>query len=126
MTYFFDANVSSNLARMLQALGVPVVHLYQHFRKDAPDLQWIPWVGKRGWVIVTNDGRILQKPSERSALRRANIRAVFIFGMFSQMERWAQACWLLRWWPRIKAAVRQARPGTNLYVNRMGRISELE
>jgi len=125
VTYFFDANVSSNLAQMLRALGVPVVHLYQHFRKDAPDEQWIPWVGKQGWVIITNDGRILKNPAERAALERANIKAVFLFRGFSQMKRWPQARWLLRWWPRITNAVCQVAPGTNLYINRMGRVSEL-
>ena len=126
MTYFFDANLSTKLAQMLQALGVSVVHLQQHFPKDAPDRQWIPWVGKRGWVIVTTDGRILQNPAERRALERAHIIAVFLFRGFSEMTRWAQACWLLRWWPRITSAVHQAAPGTNLHINRMGRVSELD
>ena len=45
-----------------------------HFPQDAKDEDWLPGVGKRGWIVLTKDSRIAKRTSERLAVANANIR----------------------------------------------------
>jgi hypothetical protein len=41
-------------------------------------VDWLPEIGRRGWILITKDSKIMRKESERRALLAANVRA-FIF-----------------------------------------------
>lgn len=45
---------------------------------DAADLDWLPVVGKRGWVVLTKDGRIRSRTLERQALLGAGVHAFIL------------------------------------------------
>jgi hypothetical protein len=49
-----------------------------HFPVDAEDVDWIPEIGRRGWILITKDSGILRKEKERQALLAGPVRA-FIF-----------------------------------------------
>jgi hypothetical protein len=42
---------------------------------DAKDVVWLPEIGRRGWVLVTKDWRIQERPLEREAIISAKVRA---------------------------------------------------
>ncbi|BAY70779.1 hypothetical protein ACN23B_25980 [Anabaena sp. FACHB-709] len=46
----------------------------EYFGKDAQDVEWLPEVGKRGWVVLTKDGKISNNRLERIAVARAQIK----------------------------------------------------
>jgi hypothetical protein len=49
-----------------------------HFPLDTKDVDWLPEIGRRGWVLLTKDWRIQQRPLEREAMINANVRAFVI------------------------------------------------
>lgn len=59
LTFFLDHQVGRyQVAEALRSAGATVeVHL-DHFPGDAPDMQWIPEVGRRGWVLITKDQKL--------------------------------------------------------------------
>jgi hypothetical protein len=42
---------------------------------DAKDADWLPVVGKRGWIVLTKDDRIRYRQHEYDALMNAGVRA---------------------------------------------------
>ena len=41
------------------------------------DVNWLPEVGSRGWVLISSDRRQSRKPDELAALKRAKVRAFY-------------------------------------------------
>ena len=46
-----------------------------HFEPTSPDAEWLPAVGRRGWVVLTRDRHILTRYLEVRALLLANTHA---------------------------------------------------
>lgn len=73
--FFIDRCLGSvRLAAALRQSGITVEIHDDHFPKDAQDEDWLPEVGKRGWIVLTKDSRIAKRTSERLAVASANIR----------------------------------------------------
>jgi hypothetical protein len=43
---------------------------------EVPDAEWIPLVAAQGWVIITRDARIQERPAEIAAVRDAGAKMV--------------------------------------------------
>ncbi len=78
MTFVFDNTFPPQLVRILIVLGVDARCLQDDFPASTIDVDWLPEIGRRGWVVVTGDRRISKKPPERNALEEANALAVFM------------------------------------------------
>jgi len=75
-SFFLDRCLDSrSLARALRDAGVEVQCHRDHFRHDTPDQDWLPAVGKHGWVVLTKDKHIRRNQLEREALIAAGVRA---------------------------------------------------
>lgn len=81
LTFFLDHQIGRYLvAEKLREAGATVeVHL-DHFRGDAPDTEWIPVVGRKGWVLITKDQNIRRNPLERAAYAAAKLRGFVATG----------------------------------------------
>jgi len=55
------------------------VHI-EHFPQAAPDIEWIPEVGRREWVLITKDQNIRRNPLERAAYEGALLRGFVVTG----------------------------------------------
>ena len=115
MTFFFDNDLSHKLPYVLRILGVNAVHLKSYFGRDAKDREWLPEVGRRGWVVVTKEKRMWTRPAERTLLRRYRITCVCLKGL-RRKGFWDQARWLLARWQRIRSDLEDCRQGTWLDV----------
>lgn len=84
MVFFVDNNLSVNLARAMGHLSdKKVEHLKDHkdqFAENAPDEDWLPWVGQTGRILLTRDLNIAKRPGERKALLDHGIRGFLIGG----------------------------------------------
>lgn len=79
ITFFIDRCLGNRcIAQTLRNSGVTVKIHDEYFSKGAEDVAWLPEVGKRGWVVLTKDGRISSNLLERIAVARAHIK-MFIF-----------------------------------------------
>ncbi|PHV61429.1 hypothetical protein WEU38_07940 [Cyanobacterium aponinum AL20118] len=57
-TYFIDRALGKSVAKALQNLGVKVELHKNHFPSNSPDIEWLPIVSKKGWVVLTKDTNI--------------------------------------------------------------------
>ncbi|PRA81450.1 hypothetical protein CQ045_09550 [Microbacterium sp. MYb66] len=70
----------------------------------ALDLQWMPAVGRAGFIVVTRDRRIRTRPAELTAYREHGIRSVWL-GVKRDMRPDEQAQLFLRHEDRLKREI---------------------
>jgi len=63
------------LAAALIAAGAKVELSRDHFPAGARDVEWLPVVGARGWVVLTKDRQIRRRELELEAFINARVRA---------------------------------------------------
>lgn len=82
ITFFIDRCLGSRcIVETLQSAGINIEIHDKHFDKGAQDVDWLPEVGKRGWVVLTKDANIGKHTLERIAVARAQIK---MFALASQ------------------------------------------
>ena len=81
LTFFLDYQIGRYMvADALRKAGATVEVHIEHFSQSAPDVDWIPVVGKRGWVLITRDANIRRNPLERAAYIDARLRGFVVTG----------------------------------------------
>lgn len=81
LVYYLDANLDGpDLVASLRAGGMTCEAHRNHFQSDAEDVEWIPAIAARGWVIVTRDFAIQRRAAERDAWTRAEATVVMLRG----------------------------------------------
>jgi len=75
LTFFIDRCLGSKeIAGSLRQGGITVEIHDDNFAKDAQDVDWLPQVGQRGWIILTKDANIGKRTLERIAVASARIK----------------------------------------------------
>jgi predicted nuclease of predicted toxin-antitoxin system len=74
-TFFIDRCLGGKrIAEVLRNAGISVEIHDDHFDKGAQDVDWLPDVGRRGWIVLTKDARIGKRPLEKIAVASTGIR----------------------------------------------------
>jgi predicted nuclease of predicted toxin-antitoxin system len=75
ITFFIDRCLGSKkvVVALRQAGMIVEIHA-DHFAPDALDIEWLPQVGEREWVVLTKDANISRRTLEKMAVARAGIR----------------------------------------------------
>jgi predicted nuclease of predicted toxin-antitoxin system len=76
MTLFIDNDMSPALAATLRALGIDARALRECFSAGAPDTEWLPIAGERGWIVCTADRGITQAGGHLPIVRQHQIIVV--------------------------------------------------
>lgn len=118
LEFFLDNNISLKIAAGMRAFGESVHHLQDEFPEDAKDIDWLPVLGKRGWILVTRDERIRYNRLEREQFSAHSIGAFFLSG--KNMGRCEQIQQVVKAWPRMKYEAQKARRPFALRVARNG------
>lgn len=72
ITFFLDNCLGRYVVSdALRNEGYEVELHTDHFAEDAPDTEWLPEVGKRGWIILTKDNHIHRNQIEIAALLKS-------------------------------------------------------
>jgi predicted nuclease of predicted toxin-antitoxin system len=76
---FLDENHCNNkrILRVLEDSGIAVERHLDHFPRGTPDEDWLPFVGKNGWALVTTDARIRYRSCEKLAVRENSVRMFY-------------------------------------------------
>lgn len=75
VTFFIDRCLGKKrIAQVLTKAGITVALHDDHFPDNAQDVDWLPEVGKKGWVILTKDSSIINNKLERIAVASANVK----------------------------------------------------
>jgi PIN domain-containing protein len=81
LTFFLDRQIGKYVvAAALRGAGANVEIHDDHFAQATPDLDWIPVVGARGWVLITKDQNIRRNRLERAAYEAAGLRGFIVTG----------------------------------------------
>ena len=86
---YLDENLcnSTLIHAALTKLGVRFERHLSHFSRGTLDENWLPLVGKNGWVLLTADKRIRYNLLEKRALDKNRVREfVFTSGNMSGRE----------------------------------------
>jgi PIN domain-containing protein len=124
LTFFLDYQIGRYVvADALRKAGASVEVHIDHFAPAAPDLEWIPEIGSRRWVLITRDANIRRNPLERAAYEAAGLRGFVVTG--KEMGGHDLATLLVRC---LQGMVNRAagRPGPLLFtISRGGVFSKL-
>jgi predicted nuclease of predicted toxin-antitoxin system len=75
IVFFIDRCLGrKHVPESLRQLGINVECHDDHFSKEAQDTEWMPEVGRQGWIVLTKDARIGKRTLEKIAVTRAGIR----------------------------------------------------
>jgi predicted nuclease of predicted toxin-antitoxin system len=75
ITFFIDRCLGSKrVVAALREAGLTVEIHEDHFAPDTLDVEWLPQVGEREWVVLTKDANISRRTLEKMAVARAGIR----------------------------------------------------
>lgn len=126
MKFFFDNCISFRLADMLRALGVDAVALRHEMDANTDDLTLLETLSKTtDTVLVSLDRAQTRVPVEASALKSANITALYFGRFWSRKELWDQAIWLVRRWKQIEGFAEGTERGTVAVVKENGRAQSI-
>jgi hypothetical protein len=124
LTFFLDHQIGRyQVAEMLRTAGAKVeVHL-DHFPGDMPDVDWIPEIARRDWVLITKDQNIRRNPLEREAYRAAKLRGFVATGKDMNAKELGEL--LARCLPGMVRRT-AGRPGPSLFaISRGGTFTKL-
>ncbi len=76
VTFYVDRCLGLGVVAALRTAGALVEAHDDHFAQDAADVDWIPAVTGRGWVILTKDDSIRRNAPEIEAVRSSGARVV--------------------------------------------------
>lgn len=124
LTFFLDRQIGRYVvAEALRAAKARVKVHDDHFGQATPDLQWIPEIGRRDWVLITKDQNIRRNPIERAAYQAAGVRGFIVTG--KDMSGKELATLLVACLPRMVRKV-SGRSGPLLYtISRTGTFTDL-
>jgi predicted nuclease of predicted toxin-antitoxin system len=119
--FFLDRSLGTRLiATALRESGA-IVHIHDdHFPPDAKDIDWLPEVGRRDWIVLTKDHRIRFRNVERLALTKAGVAAFILTSGDLQGQEMAKI--FVKALPRI---VRFLKKHKKPFIARIGRDSSV-
>lgn len=74
------------------------------------DVDWIPIVGDRGWVMITNDRHLRTRPAEAALAITHRLKVVHLHGRIGSSPAWDQLMRVSTRWPDIEAQQMQRGP----------------
>lgn len=94
--------------------GLELCHLREKFKdQSVADAEWIRALAAEGsWAIVSADPRITKGKAEQAAWRESGLTTFFFGSGWTEQSYWEQVADLVRWWPDIVRAAREAPTGT--------------
>jgi hypothetical protein len=79
LVFFVDAALGRVVvADALRAEGLSVTLHDEAFPQGTADEDWLPEIGRRGWILLTKDDRIRSSTAQRGILLRAGVRAFIL------------------------------------------------
>jgi len=112
--YFADEN-SLGLGKLLRASGREDVLYPGHdaipeVPRAALDTEWMAHVGRKGYIVLTRDRRILTRPIEAATFWEHGVRAVLV-GAKQDLTPQAQVELFLKHEPRLLREITKRGPG---------------
>ncbi|MBB3605697.1 hypothetical protein FHT40_005384 [Mycolicibacterium sp. BK556] len=69
------------------------------------DVDWIPVLGRKGWVVITNDRRIRTRPAESQLAIEHRLKVVHLHGDVGNARPWDQLIRVTSRWEAVEKQV---------------------
>ena len=115
---------SNRLGEALTAANIAFIPHHQRFVPDCPDEEWLPVVGREGWIVLTRDKNIRRKPNELQAFKANRLLAIVLSS--GQASAAATAELVVRLYPKLMRKMQNAKPPAMFTVTLMGTISPVK
>ncbi len=76
-TFFIDRCLGKKVASVLRDRVHVEVH-DDHFMPNEQDREWLSYVGKKGWIVLTKDKNIRRNQLEVTALKKAAVKTIIL------------------------------------------------
>lgn len=89
MKLFFDEDAGTRVAEALRVLDVATVEYISNRRrikKGTRDEDWLPVVGREGFLLLSCNIGILEAEAQRNLLIRENVGVVFLPGQATRLQ----------------------------------------
>lgn len=133
--FYFDEDIQ-RLAHTIARLrhdctypGDPGAIIHKRARPACPiergtrDTEWVPFVARQGWLIISRDFNIRETPAERHAVRETGAKMVALSGK-DAANTWGQLEVLMKHWRRIEELAGES--GPFIYVASRSRLKLLD
>lgn len=90
------------------------------------DPEWIPIVGDRGWVIITNDKRLRTRPVEAELAITHKLKVVHLHGNVGTKPAWDQMVRIATRWSSIQNHVERTPAGPWWFSVRSSGVAVME
>ena len=79
LVFFLDENLGGKkVSSVLREAGFHVEIHQDHFPRGTADEEWLPEIGRRGWILLTQDKSIRYRKNEQRALIENDVQAFFV------------------------------------------------
>ncbi len=75
LTYFTDYCLTGVVTEKLRSAGWGVETLFDHFPMDTHDIDWLPFIGRKKWILLTKDNRMKGRYLELMSMMNSKVRA---------------------------------------------------
>ncbi len=132
MKIYFDENFPPNIAKAINILeknkDIDVLNITDEFGHGIADDDWIPVVGSKGGIVVTQDHNIHRMRQQRELYREHNLGLVVIKPPSKTgYKYWEQVRLIIKEWEKIiKTASRSKRPFGYILKARSSKLIDLD
>lgn len=130
MKFFFDNNLSPDLARGLARLrgpyGEEIVHLRDRYDDGSTaDTTWLADLTEEGgWIVISAD-RFKKNSAERQAIGNPGITVFMFTSSFSKQNRWNKTLLIINRWNEIVEESKGRGKGKCFKVRLRGKIERI-
>lgn len=97
LTFYFDRNIGKRLPNALSKLRPPIDvrwHQGEGFKDDLADDVWLEMVGRKDWIVITQDYQFHVVDAEVEAVRQHSVKCFYLPGASDGM--WNSLCLFVR------------------------------
>jgi hypothetical protein len=119
---FLDENHCNNqkLLDVLKNADIPVERHLAHFVRATPDEEWLPFVGRNGWALLTSDARIRYRFNEKRAVQENRV-CMFYFST-NNLSGMQMATALEKALPKMQRILAGQKPPYCAAITRSGEV----
>lgn len=78
MILFCDEDIGTKVPQALELVGLPTFSLVKRGWISKPDVEWLTEAGKRSWLALSCNKKMLLVPQERETIIRERVGIVFL------------------------------------------------
>ena len=90
------------------------------------DPEWIPIVGDRGWILITNDRHLRTRPDEAELAITHRLKVIHLHGNIGAKPAWSQMVRIATRWSSIENHVNKTQDGPWWFSVRSSGVSVME